>query len=497
MLLHRICLLAILSQVLHVRCAWLQQLRHDKLAPSRNHTSPSLGGFNVQPADGHRDAGADADLPGLRKYKILYFLHVEIKKVFAYPVSAWWKDWKLWIGSMLWISVWFHGFVKPNMSADRHFVSSFCYAFGINIIVLHLLMYAENPQRGMEFVVIALSLQAMLGTVRELKAIKSAVTLVLDNVSYEALVELPHHEVCKAIKSKVSETILDFSGQQTLYIEFKPGCGPRLDPETTVMVEAVFDHRLGPKTQELPKSEAFKERLQLAVNTIPDILEVSNGLASVEHVEVEASGDNCIKRKEYNCDSMYMDMTLPLMQIVVLFIAQIGVWWFYFSSILWNLDLNKINYCFWMASFVIMQVTMIFNRGDDSVLGRPFPIVEWCTMIANRHRSITMALPHGEHPPVAVHFGGLIARGIMGYLTNTILREIMAFTIPLMLCSFTEPMDFVVYCVGVNFICTVDDMGQNKDFVVHTDEDRVHLAMPRKSRSAPAFDGKLGHVNDV
>merc|ERR1719263_1873045 len=54
----------------------------------------------------------------------------------------------------------------------------------------------------------------------------------------------------------------------------------------------------------------------------------------------------------------------------------------------------------------------------------------------------------------------LITRGCMGFLCNAILRDIMSYTIPLMLMGFSEPMDFVVYCVGVNFICCVDDMSE-------------------------------------
>merc|ERR1711865_766273 len=56
----------------------------------------------------------------------------------------------------------------------------------------------------------------------------------------------------------------------------------------------------------------------------------------------------------------------------------------------------------------------------------------------------------------------IIMRGITGFFCNAILRDIMAYTIPLMLMGFSEPMGFVVYCVGVNFICTLDDMSERK-----------------------------------
>ena len=52
----------------------------------------------------------------------------------------------------------------------------------------------------------------------------------------------------------------------------------------------------------------------------------------------------------------------------------------------------------------------------------------------------------------------LITRGFFGFVVNTMFRDILAFTIPILLCKFTDPLNFVVYCVGVNFIVTIDDM---------------------------------------
>merc|ERR1719272_1642425 len=103
---------------------------------------------------------------------------------------------------------------------------------------------------------------------------------------------------------------------------------------------------------------------------------------------------------------------------------------------------------------------MIFNRGADSVLGNAFPIadVHWIIMSANKSRWSLLDANGEKGESFQITRADIIMRGAMGFFCNSILREIMAYTIPLMLMGFSEPMDFVVYCVGVNFIFTLDDM---------------------------------------
>jgi hypothetical protein len=166
----------------------------------------------------------------------------------------------------------------------------------------------------------------------------------------------------------------------------------------------------------------------------------------------------------FDCDTLYLDISLPFEQILILFVAQVGVWWFYMTSILGNFNFEHVNYLYWVWAYLTMQITMIFNRGEDSVLGNAFPVHE-VYRLALKADSIAFSPPDSEDDKGArfmITKANLILRGLMGFLCNSILREIMSYTIPLMLMGFSEPMDFVVYCVGVNFICTLDDMSEKK-----------------------------------
>merc|ERR1719161_2270632 len=119
---------------------------------------------------------------------------------------------------------------------------------------------------------------------------------------------------------------------------------------------------------------------------------------------------------------------------------------------------------------------MIFNRGADSVLGNAFPIADVLWIIRTTS-SARWSLVDKESGQKGEQFdlskANIITRGAMGFFCNSILRDIMAYTIPLMLMGFSEPMDFVVYCVGVNFICTLDDMTERKYAMTALKEDEV------------------------
>jgi len=192
------------------------------------------------------------------------------------------------------------------------------------------------------------------------------------------------------------------------------------------------------------------------------------------HNYVWFSSQNPGSEKEFECDTLYLDLSLPVEQILILFVAQVCVWWFYMTSILNNFDFETVNYWFWLVSYLSLQMTMIFNRGEDSALGNPFPIHDVFRMVKGAGRShYTLTDDDGAIDEATVPFtvsrSSVLFRGASGFFCNSILREIMSYTIPLMLMGFSEPMDFVVYCVGVNFICTLDDMSSKKYKITNPD----------------------------
>lgn len=206
------------------------------------------------------------------------------------------------------------------------------------------------------------------------------------------------------------------------------------------------------------------------------------------HSEPHAQDD-----ADFEADTLYLDLLLPMEQVLILFIAQLGVWWFYMTSILGNFDFAEVNYLFWVWSYLVMQMTMIFNRGADSVLGNAFPIADvlWIIQTTGSAKWSLVGEDGEKGERFDVSKANIMMRGAMGFFCNSVLREIMAYTIPLMLMGFSEPMDFVVYCVGVNFICTLDDMTE-RTYIMTSMSPRTEekLATARSSKDESGDGGK-------
>merc|ERR1711939_578219 len=108
-----------------------------------------------------------------------------------------------------------------------------------------------------------------------------------------------------------------------------------------------------------------------------------------------------VDENEFVCDTLYLDLALPNLQIGVLFVAQFCIWWFYLTSILGNFDFGQVNYWFWLVAYLTMQMTMIFNRGSDSVLGNPFPTYDVYRLIVNAEK-MTLKLKDSDDEPFKI-----------------------------------------------------------------------------------------------
>jgi len=309
---------------------------------------------NQQPQHSKDFKEAQAQGPTSPKYPIIEACHLRLQRVFGKYTETWYLDWKLSVGLTFWLSMWGKWLVS---GFDEIYWQFALFAFGVNVMILHILQYASSIMLGLIVVCSLLTTQALLQ-------------------SY-----LTH--------------LRDFS------------------------------------------------------------LEEASSAVSEDSDDLE----------EFDCDTLYLDIGLPIEQILILFTGQVGVWWFYMTSILHSIDFANVNYLFWAWAYLVMQMTMIFCRGNDSALGNAFPVHDVHRMCKNADKvkfRLHVEEGAGKSPSFQISRQNILLRGVMGFFCNCILREIMAYTIPLMLMGFSEPMDFVVYCVGVNFICTLDDMSERK-----------------------------------
>lgn len=190
------------------------------------------------------------------------------------------------------------------------------------------------------------------------------------------------------------------------------------------------------------------------------------------------------------CQSLYEDLSAPFVQSVYCFVGQFGLMCLYMEA-LNNQVQGSVSYSYWLLAYFSLQMTAYFFRGADSFLGTEWRTILWISILRNNRKMTfettptrgvqssytasavthTVDLPANEIVKFKLSTTEVAARFFFGFFINATCRDIMAYTVPLLLSHFTDPLNFVVYCVGCNFITTLDDC-TDKEFKVNLDDTR-------------------------
>jgi hypothetical protein len=180
-----------------------------------------------------------------------------------------------------------------------------------------------------------------------------------------------------------------------------------------------------------------------------------------------------LKHGKFFVSSMYQDIGGSLPQTIVLFVCQLSLITLYAVALCDSFQAKKHQYAFWFVG-VLVQISGIFSRHRDSLLGNTWNIAEWGALIRIVDQAVFVRdrRPDGHRltawnegaPPVPVPFHvsklSVLARGFMGWFVNNLMRDLLAFTLPLRLMQFDHPMPVVATCVGVTFVVKLDDMSK-------------------------------------
>mmetsp|Transcript_69368 Transcript_69368/g.206604 ORF Transcript_69368/g.206604 Transcript_69368/m.206604 type:complete len:407 (+) Transcript_69368:70-1290(+) len=162
-------------------------------------------------------------------------------------------------------------------------------------------------------------------------------------------------------------------------------------------------------------------------------------------------------------ESMYMDLTVGFHSILPIFIIQLSLMAFYIDELndpsSDTKDSSKVEFGYWLVGVLIQLFAA------NQLLGSPYNGQFW--------KQVLTADP--ENPVCKVSeksvrvFGVVqcrywrvwLIRSWMDFLVNSIARDMLMYTFPIMLCV-EEPLDFVKDCCAVFFITTLDDTGFEK-----------------------------------
>eukprot|EP00929_Paragymnodinium_shiwhaense_P071043 TRINITY_DN36093_c0_g1_i1.p1 TRINITY_DN36093_c0_g1~~TRINITY_DN36093_c0_g1_i1.p1 ORF type:complete len:314 (-),score=34.41 TRINITY_DN36093_c0_g1_i1:275-1216(-) len=162
--------------------------------------------------------------------------------------------------------------------------------------------------------------------------------------------------------------------------------------------------------------------------------------------------------------SVYNELGTSFLQVCFVFMGQTMFGAFYYWSLWHNFNLSSVEELYWLAGYICVQMTQYYNRGHRSALGDPWQLAD-LHVICEHPGTVQVSQKNfkGDVITYTVPKWNLYVRNIMGVVVKLFLRELVGYSVPLMLTQHHDPMNCVIYSIAVNFIVTLD----NQDHVDH------------------------------
>jgi len=182
--------------------------------------------------------------------------------------------------------------------------------------------------------------------------------------------------------------------------------------------------------------------------------------------------------KVFVADTIYSAPSESFLQVCLVFLGQLMFTGFYFYA-LWKgfkemRTAGKSNYFFWFAAYIAVQLTLYFNRGKDSELGHVMDVRGCVYIWKNRRQLLFSYVERKGKPSEPFRLSAFYwtACCIMNFMVNMIIRDVIAFTVPVLLMSFHDPLNCIVYSIGFHFIATMDDCSDITYFLTWQEENK-------------------------
>jgi len=164
-------------------------------------------------------------------------------------------------------------------------------------------------------------------------------------------------------------------------------------------------------------------------------------------------------------ENLYMDLTTPISGVTPVFFIQIFLMMFYCSDMndpdSDTKKPNKVEFGYWIVG-VLVQL-----YAGEQQLGKPYNSKYWMSLLKLQNPDTgeeceNTAAVASQEAKFYDCIRGLTykhewqLRSWMDYLVNSVIRDFIMFTFPIML-AVEEPMDFVKDCTAIFFLTTLDD----------------------------------------
>lgn len=170
-----------------------------------------------------------------------------------------------------------------------------------------------------------------------------------------------------------------------------------------------------------------------------------------------------VKAGTFVSTSSYSNFAGSFLQASWHFLGQLIFMLFYFYSLYKNyakID-GQAEYLFWFAGYFAVQMTLYYSRGADSQLGGLMDVPAYIYIFKNIQELEFSTELHGEMSgPFQLQKLQFYMRCFYAFAINLLARDLIGFSVPILLMSFHDPINCVIYSIAVNFIVTMDDSSE-------------------------------------
>eukprot|EP00450_Noctiluca_scintillans_P036436 CAMPEP_0194548160 /NCGR_PEP_ID=MMETSP0253-20130528/93194_1 /TAXON_ID=2966 /ORGANISM="Noctiluca scintillans" /LENGTH=416 /DNA_ID=CAMNT_0039395443 /DNA_START=61 /DNA_END=1311 /DNA_ORIENTATION=+ len=169
-------------------------------------------------------------------------------------------------------------------------------------------------------------------------------------------------------------------------------------------------------------------------------------------------------------DNKYQQILMPTRRVIPLFLIQCGLFMLYVDNMNGNDVPSKskanVQLFYWFVGVLIQMYA------GDTQLGPPYNRTWWTKLMVDGEewktvlRKVLDRNNEKSLPSLSKTFYGIptppvwfdwLARMLMDFIVNALLRDVIKYTFPIMLCA-EDPLDFVKDCTAVFFIVQLDDL---------------------------------------
>jgi len=174
------------------------------------------------------------------------------------------------------------------------------------------------------------------------------------------------------------------------------------------------------------------------------------------------------KRTSFVGINVYLDLKgTPFGRVLLMFLGQMLLANFLVNSTA-RLNMGDISYTYWFGGILSVQMTAIFGRGSESLAGSPFKAGTWAFLLRNG-ASLKLRLS-GEEESFTPSPFSIGMRFVMDFLVNGVVRDGIAYTVPLLLMASENDLEFLQNALAILFIPTLDDKAEGGQYEVQREE---------------------------